>query len=141
MSFDLNILAHGTSKRIQMLDQLNGTLIEIQSKGGLMNRWMVKHEEYSLELILSNTEDDHFEMNGFRSSKMSPFSCRIDEGKYQLDDQTYAFNKFYLGAHAIHGLVYDAEFSILSTEVQANYAQVILLFEYKGTDPGYPLPL
>jgi aldose 1-epimerase len=24
--------------------------------------------------------------------------------------------------------------------VQANYAQLILLFEYKGTDPGYPFP-
>ena len=140
MSFDLKILAHGSSKRIQMLDQLNGNLIEIHTKGGLMNRWMVKHEAHPLELILSNTGDDHFEMNGFRSSKMSPFSCRINGGKYQLDDQTYAFNKFYLGDHAIHGLVYDAEFSILSTEVQANYAQLILSFEYKGTDPGYPFP-
>ena len=140
MSFDLNILAHGRGKRILMLDQLNGTLVEIHTKGGLMNRWMVKHEDHPLELILSNIGEDHFEENGFRSSKMSPFSCRIDECKYQFDDQIYAFNKFYLGAHAIHGLVYDAEFSILSTEVQANYVQLILLFEYKGTDPGYPFP-
>jgi aldose 1-epimerase len=140
MSFDLNILAHGKSKRIQMIDQLNGTMIEIHTKGGLMNRWMVKHEDHPLELILSNTEDDHFEMNGFRSSKMSPFSCRINEGKYQVDRQTFALNKFYLGAHAIHGLVYDVEFSILSTEVQDNYAQLILSFEYTGTDPGYPFP-
>jgi aldose 1-epimerase len=140
MSFDLNILAHGASKRIQLLDQLNGTLIEINTKGGLMNRWMVKHKGHPLELILSNIGDDHFEKNGFRSSKMSPFSCRIDEGKYQIDNQAFVFNKFYLGAHAIHGLVYDAEFSILSTEVQANYAQLILLFEYKGKDPGYPFP-
>jgi len=140
MSFDLSILNHGANKRIQMLDQLNGTLIEIHSKGGLLNRWMVNNEAQPLELILGNSGEDGFEMNGFRSGKMSPFSCRIDGGKYQLGHQTYEFKKFYLGEHALHGLIYDADFYILSTEVQANFAQVVLAFEYGGTDPGYPFP-
>ena len=123
-----------------MLDQHSGNLIEIHCKGGLMNRWMVKNEGQELELILGNVGNDDFEMNGFRSGKMSPFSCRIDGGKYKLEDQTYEFKKFYLGSHALHGLIYDAEFSIHSTEVHANYAKVILAFEYTGTDPGYPFP-
>jgi aldose 1-epimerase len=138
MSFDLSILTDGANKRIQMLDQLNETLIEIHCKGGLMNRWVVNNEAQPLELVLGNTGADGFELNGFRSGKMGPFSCRIDGGKYQLEDQTYEFKKFYLGPHALHGLIYDAEFSILSTEVQTNYAQVVLAFAYAGTDPGYP---
>jgi aldose 1-epimerase len=140
MPFDLSILTHGSNKHIEILDKQSGTLIEIHSKGGLMNRWMVRHEGQALELILGNVGNDDFEMNGFRSGKMSPFSCRIDGGKYKLEDQTYEIKKFYLGPHALHGLIYDAEFSILSTEVHANYAQVILAFEYEGTDPGYPFP-
>jgi len=140
MSFDLNILGHGTSKRVQLIDQQNGTLIELQAKGGLMNRWMVKNEDQSLELVLGNSGMTNFEMNGFKSSKMSPFSCRVNGGKYQLDNQIYTFNKFYLGQHAIHGLIYDAEFSILSTKIHEQSAEVLFSFAYEGTDPGYPFP-
>lgn len=138
MSFDLNILAHGASKAIQLMDQANGTMIEIHCKGGLMNRWTVQNEGQALELILGNEGEADFEKNGFRSGKMSPFSCRIDGGKYQIDHQTFKFEKFYLGEHALHGLMYDAEFSILSTEVHHDYAQVILTSSYLGADLGYP---
>lgn len=140
MSFDLNILVHGASKRIQMMDQVNGTMIEIHSKGGLMNRWTIKNDDQPLALILGNIGEADFEMNGFRSGKMSPFSCRIDGGKYQMNHHTYEFNKFYLGAHALHGLIYDAEFSILSTQLHPNFVQVMLSFAYEGTDPGFPFP-
>ena len=95
MSFDLNILGHGTSKRVQLIDQQNGTLIELQAKGGLMNRWMVKNENQSLELVLGNSGMTNIEMNGFRSGKMSPFSCRIRQGQYNWDATTFRFNKFY----------------------------------------------
>ena len=140
MSFDLNILAHGTSKVIQLMDQVNGTMVEIHCRGGLMNRWTVQNEGQGLELILGNEGEADFEKNGFRSGKMSPFSCRIDGGKYQIDHQTYKFKKFYLGEHALHGIMYDAEFSILSTQLQNDYAQVILTSSYEATDPGYPFP-
>lgn len=140
MSFDLNILAHGRSKAIQLMDQANGTMVEIHCKGGLMNRWTVQNEGQALELILGNEGAADFEKNGFRSGKMSPFSCRIDGGKYQIDHQTYKFKKFYLGEHALHGIMYDAEFSILSTQLQNDYAQVILTSSYEAKDPGYPFP-
>jgi len=140
MSFDLNILGQGASKYIQLIHQQNGTLIELQCKGGLLNRWMVNDGGASLELVLGNIGMENFEINGFRSGKMSPFSCRIDGGKYQLDNQTYVFNKFYLGPHALHGLIYDAEFSILSTKLQEQSAEVLFSFTYEGTDPGYPFP-
>ena len=140
MSFDLNILANGASKAIQLMDQATGTTIEIHCKGGLMNSWTVQYEGQALQLIMGNNGAADFEKNGFRSGKMSPFSCRIDGGKYQIGDQTFKFEKFYLGEHALHGLMYDAEFSILSTEVHQDYAKVILSSTYNGTDPGYPFP-
>jgi aldose 1-epimerase len=140
MSFDLNILEHGASKQVQLIDQQNGTVIELQCKGGLLNHWMVKNGGQSQAVILGNSGIEDFEMNGFRSGKMGPFSCRVDGGKYQIGHQTYAFNKFYLGPHALHGLIYDAEFTILSTKIKAQSAEVLFSFAYKGTDPGYPFP-
>jgi len=125
MSFDLNILANGASKAIQLMDQATGTTIEIHCKGGLMNSWTVQYEGQALQLIMGNNGAADFEKNGFRSGKMSPFSCRIDGGKYQKDDQTFKFEKFYLGEHALHGLMYDAEFSILSTEVHQDYINIL----------------
>jgi len=138
MSFDLKIQAQ--TNHIQLIDLENGTLIEIHCKGALMNRWIVNNDSQPLELILGNEGQANFELNGFRSGKMSPFSCRIDAGKYEWAEQIYQFKKFYLGEHAMHGLVYDADFSIRSTELHAHFAQVTVSFDYQGTDPGFPFP-
>lgn len=140
MSFDLNITDFNSAKQIQLIDQQNGTLITLQSKGALMNQWIVHNESDSAALILGNEKAEDFEMNGFRSGKMSPFSCRIAEGKYHWEDHLYQFEKFYLGVHAMHGLVYDANFLLQSTELQVNFARATLSLAYQGTDPGYPFP-
>ena len=51
--------------------------------------------------------------NGFKSAKLSPFVCRIANGKYVFNDHEYKIDKFYLGEEAIHGLLFDAVFSII----------------------------
>lgn len=150
MSFDLKIGDTNNSKSIQLIDHDNHTVVTIHSKGALMNSWLVEHHHQLIELILGNQNHTQnnlpldkalgFEMNGFRSGKMSPFSCRIDAGKYHWANQIYQFKKFYLGEHAMHGLIYDANFEILSTIINEGAAMVELGFEYQGTDPGFPFP-
>jgi aldose 1-epimerase len=153
MAFDLKIQGQQSYKSIQLIDTNCDTIITIHCKGALMNSWKVKCAQHPMELILgtpnSATNDEpidkidenlSFEMTGFRSGKMSPFSCRIDSGEYIWADQQYKFNKFYLGAHAIHGLIYDADFEIRSSEVHEDFVQVLLGFDYQGTDPGFPFP-
>jgi aldose 1-epimerase len=154
MAFDLKIHEKEGLKMVQLIDSTTQTVIEIESRGALMNSWKVMAEGKALELILgnpssllhnkepkdtmSNKEHLSFEMNGFRSGKMSPFSCRIEKGKYQFEEQHFQFNKFYLGEHAMHGLIYDANFQIQSTKIEKDYASVQLEFEYQGSDPGFP---
>ncbi len=150
MSFDLIIQAAAHHKSIQLVDTISNTTVTIHSKGALMNSWKVDHNQQQSELILGNPSQEYdnantenglsFEMNGFRSGKMSPFSCRIDHGRYQWMEQSYQFGKFYLGAHAMHGLVYDANFEIRATTIDENFATVELVFDYAGTDPGFPFP-
>lgn len=154
MAFDLKIHKNNGTEMVQLIDSKNNTVIEVLSKGALMNSWKVYNKTIELELILGNQskaltdqgsientskeQDLSFEMNGFRSGKMSPFSCRIENGQYDWGEQNYQLNKFYLGEHAMHGLVYDANFKIRSTKIQSDCASVELEFEYQGNDPGYP---
>lgn len=150
MAFDLMIQAAQQHKSIQLIDTISNTIVTIHSKGALMNSWKVNHNQQQSELILGNPSNQFdnanienglsFEMNGFRSGKMSPFSCRIDHGQYHWMNQSYQFGKFYLGAHALHGLVYDANFEIRATTINKDYAAVELVFDYMGTDPGFPFP-
>jgi aldose 1-epimerase len=154
MAFDLKIHKNNGAEMIQLIDSKTNTIIEILSKGALMNSWKVYDNETKLALIVGNDsitlnhhdtietpskeKDVSFEMNGFRSGKMSPFSCRIENGQYNWGEQNYQFNKFYLGDHAMHGLVYDANFTIRSTKIESDSASVELEFDYKATDPGFP---
>jgi aldose 1-epimerase len=140
MAFDIIIQEKNHLQSIQLIDLEMGSCIELHTKGALMNSWKVKNGEADLELILGNTTATNFEMDGFRSGKMSPFSCRIADGKYEWLEQQYRFEKFYLGAHAMHGLVYDAVFSILSTTIHPDFVTVALGFDYANTDPGFPFP-
>lgn len=150
MGFDLTIQAIKNHKQIQLIDNKSNTVVTIHSKGALMNSWKVVHNQEVYELIWGNPDDPvdnskiendiRFEMNGFRSGKMSPFSCRIHLGQYDWMDQSYKFGKFYLGENALHGLLYDADFEIRSTTIEKNAVTVELVFNYLGTDPGFPFP-
>jgi aldose 1-epimerase len=49
-------------------------------------------------------------------------------------------DRFYMGEHAIHGIMYDADFKIQATEANEHQATVILVHHYLGSDQGYPFP-
>jgi aldose 1-epimerase len=69
---------------------------------------------------------------------MSPFACRLNKGKYSYGNKEYNIDKFYLGKHAIHGILYDAPFSIISTSVTEEAATLSLQYHYNGEDAGFP---
>jgi aldose 1-epimerase len=149
MSFDIQIQDQPFGKSIQLIDPLANTMVTLFSKGALMNSWKINKNDPATEIIHGNAmpsylevnlKEESFEMNGFRSGKMSPFSCRIQEGQYEWEGQYLRFNKFYLGKHAMHGLIYDAVFEIQSTEQSSDHAMVSFVYDYLGTDPGFPFP-
>jgi aldose 1-epimerase len=79
-----------------------------------------------------------FEAGGFKGGKMSPFSCRIENGQYTFEDKTYTLEKFYHEKHALHGILYDALFSIELSETDDQGAYLHLQYHYKATDKGFP---
>lgn len=117
MAFEIQTIPYSNFEIIELSDTELGTTIQISTHGGLLNSWTMPTKEGPSSYILSNVlanEFKEFEHDGFRSGKMSPFSCRLHQGEYQHRDQKYKIQKFYLGENAIHGILYDAPYKIIS---------------------------
>ena len=74
----------------------------------------------------------------FKSSKLSPFVCRMDAGKYELDDEVMEFTNKFQDGSAIHGLLYNKAFNTVHEFADDHKATVSLRYHYKKEDPGYP---
>ena len=141
MSFSIETLVLGNSEFIQLCDNEGNVTIQIATKGALLNSWTWQQNQVLNEFIDGNNVQEsgtHFESNGFKSAKMSPFVCRLHEGKYSFLNETYTIEKFYLGKHAIHGLIYDANYSVVNYNTDEKSASVTLMHTYQGSDLGYP---
>lgn len=124
-------------------DQVSGTTAEIiPSCGGILYDFTVWHRELPINIIDHYESKDDFEQQvaskGFKSCKLSPFACRIKNATYQFDEATYQIKKFLLGENAIHGLIYDANFSIAEQYASEKNATLVLQYAYRGEDSGYP---
>jgi aldose 1-epimerase len=143
MSFEIIVKPIANFKEIIIHHARKGMQLSICTKGGLLNSWKLLNDNTNHEFIDGNDFTNgwgDFEMNGFKSGKMSPFSCRLQNGKYEHIEQEFTIEKFYLGAHALHGILYDALYEIESTTCNDLAATVTLKHEYLGSDKGYPFP-
>lgn len=76
--------------------------------------------------------------DGFHSAKLSPFACRLKNSSYVFKERTYHLAKHVLNGHAIHGLLYDAEFSPSGSGADERGAWAELAYEYRAEEEGYP---
>ena len=128
---------------IQLTDESNGTYAEIiPSCGAILDSFVVIKNAEEINVIESYDDYDDFTNNvtskGFLGSKLSPFVCRINNGKYNFAGKDYTVEKFYLGKNAIHGLLYDQSFNVKAQQANDNSAAITMACEYNGTDPGFP---
>ncbi len=141
MSFSIDIQAIADFKLIRIKNQLTQEHIDISTKGGLLNSWILTPDAGCFDIIDGNNFEGgwgNFEANGFKGGKMNPFSCRLQNGKYVHESKPYTIEKFYLGAHALHGVLYDSIFEIVETVSTENEAWVTLNYEYNQIDNGFP---
>lgn len=143
MSFKVSIDDQKGFPVISLTDTSSGTEAEIYTFGGLLNAFRVPVNDSLFNVVegFTGREDVLANItNGFKSAKLSPFVCRMFEGKYHLDQKEYRVHKHFLNGHAIHGLVYDGIYSIKDQESSNKEASVVLQYDYKGDDAGYPFP-
>lgn len=110
--------------------------------GGILNAWEFNINDKWINVIQGYESKKDFEINceskGFRSCKLSPYACRVKNGNYSFNGNTYNIGKFGFDEHNIHGLVYDLPFEIINKEIENNEARLELELFYEGQDQGFP---
>ena len=141
MAFSATIDSSQIFPVVTLSDSSNGTKAEIYSFGALLNQFILKTKEGNLNMVdgfLSPHSALQEITQGFKSAFLSPFTCRMNEGKYEFGEKAYQVEKFFMPPHAIHGLVYDAAYKIENTEETETFALVKLTHTYNKEDVGYP---
>jgi aldose 1-epimerase len=143
MSFEVFVDHRQSSPVITLKDNLTQTSAEIYAFGGILNAFSILIDKKNNNLVAGfNSVSDAVEniTNGFKSAKLSPFVCRMNVGKYIWDDEPMQIEKWFLGKHAIHGIIYDAVYQIQTTKADEHSASAELFYAYPGNEKGYPFP-
>jgi aldose 1-epimerase len=73
----------------------------------------------------------------FKGPKLSPFPCRIPDGRYRFEGEEYRLPHLFPDGTAIHGLLYDKPFRVVEENADGA-AMVAMEYDYNKYDPGYP---
>lgn len=141
MQFTVSISQESGYQVVELQDKQAGTTAQLYSFGALLNAFTIPTKTGAFNGIdgFSSINDAVAGATaGFKSAKLSPFVCRLQHGKYRFDQKEYTIEGFYLGDHAIHGLLFNASFEIIETKSTELEASVTFSHHYQGTDPGYP---
>jgi len=141
MPFETVITEHSGHPVITLIDKTTGSEAEIYAFGGLLNAFRIAGNHQLINVIdgFDSVQDAKENItNGFKSAKLSPFVCRMKQGKYRFEEKNHTVQKHFLAGHAIHGLLYDAVFKIVAGGSDLDGTHVTLEHIYEGTDPGYP---
>lgn len=133
---------HGLDQ-IHIEDQSNRTVISLlPGFGATLHAYLVRKADGSTFNVIDSYADlDEVKKEmarSFKGPKLSPFPCRIRNGKYRFEDVTYRFSRLFGDGTAIHGLLFDKPFSVLEEAASEHSGTVVLEHRYKKDDPGYP---
>ena len=141
MSFEVIVDESAKHPIIVLKDRNADCEAAIYAFGALLNSFSIANKGNRTNVVdgFSSVEEAmENSTNGFKSSKLSPFVCRMKNGEYSFDGNDYKIEKFYLPPHAIHGLLYDAVYEVAATNIDDGSASVTLTATYKADDNGYP---
>jgi aldose 1-epimerase len=129
--------------KVVLKDSTTNTTVEIlPSCGAMLHAFTVFNNGELINVIDGYDNEADFKTNltgkGFKGSKLSPFVCRLKNGRYNFGQKEYTTNKFFLDKHAIHGLIYDAAFTVINKWDGEKSGGVTLSYQYTATDNGYP---
>ncbi|HEX8460023.1 MAG TPA: aldose 1-epimerase [Segetibacter sp.] len=141
MSFEVNISSFGKHSVITLKDVSTHTFVEIYNYGALLNNFTSEHAGEAINVIdgfASPAEATEKLTPFFKSAKLSPFVCRVKNAKYKFGEGNYLLSKYSSHSNALHGLLFDAYFTVEDTFSDDNYAAVKLSFNYDSYLEGYP---
>lgn len=82
--------------------------------------------------------EDQVESLGYKSCKLSPFVCRLQNGAYSFGGDDLQIENIGGGKHALHGLLYKKEFAVISEVANEMHAEISMIYSYRRENTGYP---
>lgn len=142
MSFSVKRFSHDQLSFVSLQDTATKTIITIlPAYGALLHGFEFPVQGQPLNIIDNYTGKHDLEQDlaiSYKSSKLSPFVCRMRNGKYSLDEQEYEIAHKFTDGNAIHGLLYNRSFKIVDEFADEKMAMVSMRYHYKKEDAGYP---
>ena len=141
MAFEVIVSTYDQHPVITLKDSTTNTFVEIYNFGALLNKFTSQHHGHVINIIdgfASPAEAAEKLTVFFKSAKLSPFACRVNNSKYNFGENDYLLSKFALRGYAIHGLVYDAVFNIAAQHSNEQEASVKLSYVYDNAMEGFP---
>jgi aldose 1-epimerase len=142
MSFSVSRISQNGFSLVKLQDNATNTIITILPEyGALLHSFEIVVNGENLNIIDNYSSREHVEKDlsvSYKSSKLSPFVCRLRDGKYKIDDEAFEINKKFGDGNAIHGLLYNKPFKIVSEFADDNQASVSLRYHFNKEDAGYP---
>jgi aldose 1-epimerase len=142
MSFQVSRSVKNNNTLIHLSDNNHSTNISVvPGAGALLHSFTINVdgkpfniiENYPLDKPVSK-QVTHY----FRSVKLSPWPCRLADGRYRFRGQDLQIQKMYSDGTALHGLLYDQAFNVVDEFADDTSASVLLKHHYAGADAGYP---
>jgi aldose 1-epimerase len=142
MPFTISHRTENELQQIVLLDKETGSEVSVlPTCGALLHSFTLQTSAGSFNIIDNYKSLDELKTkltDSHKSSKLSPFVCRIKEGKYHFDNNEFEFlNKFPDGS-AIHGLLVKKSFEVIDEAAGEASASVTMKYDYKKDDTGYP---
>ena len=142
MSFSVSRITRNGLSLVKLQDNATNTIITILPEfGALLHSFEIPVEGENLNIIDNYSNREHIEQDlaiSYKSSKLSPFVCRLRDGKYTIDDEVFEFSNKFTDGNAIHGLLYNKPFKIVDEFADDNEANASFRYHFKREDPGYP---
>ena len=142
MEFSIATVNEKGLEQIILTDPATRTQINILPKYGAMLHAFTVETKNGLHNVIDNysseAEIKDKLSTSFKSSKLSPFACRIADGKYIYDGEAFEFENKFMDGTAIHGLLYNKVFKKTDSFFDEQRASVVFKYNYKEEDDGYP---
>jgi len=147
MNFSIRHLEENGLRLITLREESTGTEIAILPKhGACLHAFTVRAPKAGGPGGLFNVIDNYPDSRrlekeigiSYKSSKLSPWPCRIPDGKYVFEGKEYRFEHLFKDGTAIHGLLYNKPFTVLGETTDEASASLSLEYRYNREDGGYP---
>jgi aldose 1-epimerase len=142
MRFSVNQTEGNEGSLLVLRDEVAGTEARVMpDPGALLHHYSIPLNGSPFNVIdnYSGQEEAKKEIGlSYKSAKLSPFPCRIPEGKYSFNNHQYQLKNKFLDGSAIHGLLYNKPFTLIDHFADSNAAAAVLEYKYLKDDDQYP---